>query len=67
MEDLPKHNFVARLHTYDEPLQDDNNNQLFNAVYSIEAAIHSPNLKSSIQAWSKALLPGEFYFVFYLD
>lgn len=58
VEDLPKHNFVARLHTYDAPLQDDNNNQLFNAVYSIEAAIHSPNLKSSIQAWSKALLPG---------
>ena len=27
-------------------------------MYSIEAAVHSPNLKNSIEAWSNALLPG---------
>ena len=56
VEDL-KHKFVANLRTYDEPLGDGDINP-FNVVYSIEAAIHSPNLKNSIQAWSEALLPG---------
>ena len=50
--DLPRHDFQANLRSYDEPVG------TFNAVYSIEAAVHSPNLKNSLQAWSKALLPG---------
>ena len=60
VEDLPAHTFEARLRSYDEPLGDNGNNDslLFNAVYSIEAAIHSPNLKNSLQSWPKALLPG---------
>ena len=57
VEDLPKHNFEANLRTYDEPLGD-GNVLPFNAVYSIEAAVHSPNLKNSLEAWSMALLPG---------
>mmetsp|Transcript_24578 Transcript_24578/g.52964 ORF Transcript_24578/g.52964 Transcript_24578/m.52964 type:complete len:747 (-) Transcript_24578:1197-3437(-) len=57
VEDLPKHNFEAKLRTYDEPLED-GNVLPFNAVYSIEAAVHSPDLKNSLKAWSEALLPG---------
>jgi len=57
INDLPKHKFEAKLLTYDEPLED-GSVPPFNVVYSIEAAIHSPNLQSSLQAWSKALLPG---------
>ena len=57
VNDLPKHKFQAKLRTYDEPLED-GSVLPFNAVYSIEAAVHSPNLKNSLQAWSKALLPG---------
>ena len=57
VNDLPKHKFEAKLRTYDEPLED-GSVLPFNAVYSIEAAVHSPNLKNSLQAWSKALLPG---------
>lgn len=56
VHDLPKHKFVARLRSYDEPLFD--TALKYNAVYSIEAAIHSPNLKESIHAWSNALEPG---------
>lgn len=55
-EDLPKHQFTAKLHTYDEPLT--GGEAKFDAVYSIEAAIHSPDLFKSIQAWSDALEPG---------
>jgi len=56
VEDLPRHNFTARLRTYDEPLGV--SDPPFDAVYSIEAAIHSPSLKRSLRAWSKALRPG---------
>lgn len=55
-EDLPEHQFTAKLHTYDEPLT--GGEAKFDAVYSIEAAIHSPDLSTSIQAWSDALEPG---------
>ena len=55
-EDLPEHQFMAKLHTYDEPLT--GGETKFDAVYSIEAAIHSPNLFKSILAWSDALEPG---------
>jgi len=57
IKDLPAHKFQARLRSYDEPVEGDKD-ELFNAVYSIEAAIHSPDLKHSLEAWSKALLPG---------
>ena len=57
--DLPEHQFTAKLHTYDEPLTGgDAKFDKFDAIYSIEAAIHSPNLAASIQAWSDALEPG---------
>lgn len=55
--DLPRHRFEAKLRTYDEPLGD-GDVPPFHAVYSLEAAVHSPNLKASLQAWSRALLPG---------
>jgi len=70
VEDLPAHKFVARLRSYDKPLGgsddgdgsntngDDDSPLLFNAVYSIEAAVHSPDLRRSLAAWSDALLPG---------
>mmetsp|Transcript_337 Transcript_337/g.717 ORF Transcript_337/g.717 Transcript_337/m.717 type:complete len:694 (-) Transcript_337:28-2109(-) len=57
VNDLPEHRFTAYLRTYDEPLGD-GGIVTFNAIYSIEAAIHSPNLKISLTAWSKALSPG---------
>ena len=41
-QDLPEHLFTAKLHTYDEPLT--GGEAKFDAIYSIEAAIHSPNL-----------------------
>ncbi|KAL7531943.1 hypothetical protein ACHAXR_004323, partial [Thalassiosira sp. AJA248-18] len=58
VEDLPKHSFEARLLSYDDPLQGDKNAPLFDAVYSIEAAVHSPDLKNSLKAWSDSLNPG---------
>ena len=57
VEDLPPHKFKAKLRSYDEPLEN-KNEAPFNAIYSIEAAIHSPNLQNSLRAWSQALLPG---------
>lgn len=57
VNDLPAHKFRAKLLSYDEPL-DGGKESPFNAVYSIEAAIHSPDLKKSLEAWSAALLPG---------
>ncbi|KAL7536097.1 hypothetical protein ACHAWF_005365 [Thalassiosira exigua] len=56
-EDLPPHDFVARLRTYDEPLLDGDEG-LFDAIYSIEAAIHSPDLRHTLRSWSDALRPG---------
>ncbi len=58
VNDLPEHKFTAYLRTYDEPLGGGGEAQVFNAIYSIEAAIHSPNLKNSFTVWSKALAPG---------
>mmetsp|Transcript_16529 Transcript_16529/g.34901 ORF Transcript_16529/g.34901 Transcript_16529/m.34901 type:complete len:1041 (+) Transcript_16529:174-3296(+) len=58
-EDLPRHDFRAKLRTYDKPLGDnDEEESPFHAVYSIEAAIHSPDLRSSLRSWSRALRPG---------
>lgn len=60
--DLPKHKFTARLLTYDKPLGEDKDDarrdEKYHAIYSIEAAIHSPKLASTIKAWSDALEPG---------
>lgn len=55
-QDLSAHQFTAKLHTYDEPLT--GREAKFDAVYSIEATIHSPDLSKSIEAWSDALEPG---------
>jgi len=58
--DLPSHRFQVRLHTYDEPFGSALQSavDMYDAVYSIEAAIHSPSLQTSIKAWSDALRPG---------
>ena len=62
VEDLPEHAFEARLRTYDEPLGDasgaDREASRYDAVYSIEASIHSLDLNVSIGAWADALNPG---------
>lgn len=58
--DLPEHKFNVRLLTYDKPLGEDESqtDEKYHAIYSIEAAIHSPKLASTIKAWSDALKPG---------
>ena len=60
-QDLPKHQFNVRLLTYDKPLGEDGQSgedDHYHAIYSIEAAVHSPDLVNTIQAWSNALVPG---------
>ncbi len=57
-KDLPKHKFNVRLLTYDKPLGENEADDKYHAIYSIEASIHSPNLPNTIGAWSDALEPG---------
>lgn len=58
--DLPEHKFNVRLLTYDKPMGEDEapKDEKYHAIYSIEAAIHSPKLAFTIKAWSEALEPG---------
>jgi len=57
-KDLPEHKFNVRLLTYDKPLGENESDDKYHAIYSIEASIHSPNLSNTIKAWSDALEPG---------
>eukprot|EP00041_Stephanoeca_diplocostata_P024587 m.627458 g.627458 ORF g.627458 m.627458 type:complete len:397 (-) comp22559_c0_seq3:109-1299(-) len=46
---LPAHKFDVQLRSYNEPTG------MFNAIYSIEAMIHAPNLDETLEAWSNHL------------
>lgn len=53
-EMLPAHRFGVELLSYDDPLPD----RSLDAIYSIEAAIHSPDLAATLRRWAAALAPG---------
>ncbi|EOD26967.1 hypothetical protein EMIHUDRAFT_236144 [Emiliania huxleyi CCMP1516] len=49
---VPPCRFTVQLRSYDAPMGS------FNAIYSIEALIHSPDVGATLQAWSRHLEPG---------
>ncbi|KAL3921538.1 MAG: hypothetical protein SGILL_002699 [Bacillariaceae sp.] len=51
---LPKHKFQAKLQTFNDLNGEDN----FEVIYSIEALIHSEDMKVTLQEWSQHLTPG---------
>lgn len=51
---LPRKRFTVHLRSYDKP----ETHRPLDAIYSIEAAIHSPDLGATLRAWSDALGEG---------
>ena len=47
----PSHRFTAHLRSYDEPASD----SPYDAIYSIEALVHTPSLRTTIAAWARHL------------
>lgn len=50
----PSHRFTTQLRSYDEPASD----ALYDAIYSIEALVHTPSLRTTITTWARHLRPG---------
>eukprot|EP00928_Gymnodinium_smaydae_P039456 TRINITY_DN26951_c0_g1_i1.p1 TRINITY_DN26951_c0_g1~~TRINITY_DN26951_c0_g1_i1.p1 ORF type:complete len:909 (-),score=81.97 TRINITY_DN26951_c0_g1_i1:175-2901(-) len=55
MNDLPPHRFKVALESYDKPPVV---GRLFDVFYSLEAAIHSPDLSHTLRMWSSRLREG---------
>lgn len=55
IEKLPSHKFNAVLKSYDDLSVYNDSNKPFDVIYSIEAFIHSPNERHTLQTWSNAL------------
>ena len=49
----PSHRFTAHLRSYNEPASD----SPYDAIYSIEALVHTPSLRTTIAAWARHLQP----------
>lgn len=54
-DDLPEHKFKAALKSYDD-LDDETHS--FEVIYSIEALIHTPDLKKTLKIWSDHMSNG---------